>query len=111
MLIVLGIGFFFGAVLVLMNGLTVRQREVAISVKRAKRYGTRNHREIETRRSVNDRLFGPMAGRLAGITMKLMPKTNPDQVANKLLAAGLARSLSPQAYLAMKTGFAGLFIV
>ncbi|MDX6535127.1 MAG: tight adherence protein, partial [Gaiellales bacterium] len=42
---------------------------------------------------------------------KLMPKTNPDQVANKLLAAGLARSLSPQAYLAMKTGFAGLFIV
>ena len=51
-----------------------------------------------------------MAARLAGITMKLMPKTNTDQVANRLLAAGLARTLSPQAYLALKTGLAGLFI-
>jgi tight adherence protein C len=111
MLIVLGIAFVFGSVLVLLNGLTVRQREVAISVKRAKRYGTRNQREIETRKSVNDRLLGPLAARLAGVTMRLMPKTNPDQVSNRLLAAGLARSLTPQTYLAMKTGFAGMFIV
>jgi tight adherence protein C len=111
MLIVLGIGFFFGAVLVLMNGLTVRQREVAVSVKRAKRYGTRNQREIETRKSVNDRLLGPLAARLAGVTMKLMPKTNLDQISNRLLAAGLARSVTPQAYLAMKTGFGGMFIL
>jgi len=111
MLIVLGIGFFCSAVYVLLTGLTVRQREVALSVRRAKRYGTRNQRDLETRRSVNDRLLGPMAARLAGVTMKLMPKTNPDQVANKLLSAGLARSLSPQAYLALKAGLAGLFIV
>ena len=51
---------------------------------------------------MNDRVFGPLAARLASVTMKLMPKTNPDQVANKLLSAGLARSLSPQAYLALK---------
>lgn len=111
MLIVLGIASFFGAVLVLMNGLTVRQREVAVSVKRAKRYGTRNQREIETRKSVNDRLLGPLAGRLASVTMKLMPKTNPDEVSNRLLAAGLARSVTPTAYLAMKTGFAGAFLL
>ncbi len=110
MLMILGIGVFFAAVYVLLTGLTVRQREVSLSVRRARRYGTRNQREIETRRSVNDRLFGPMAARLAGITMKLMPKTNTDQVSNRLLAAGLARSLSPQAYLALKTGLAGLFI-
>jgi tight adherence protein C len=110
MLIVLGIGCFFGAVYVLLTGLTVRQREVSQSVRRAKRYGMRNQREIETRRSVNDRVLGPMAARLAGITMKLMPKTKPDDVANKLLAAGLARSLSPQAYLALKTGLGGAFI-
>jgi tight adherence protein C len=110
MLMILGIGCFFGAVYVLLTGLTVRQREVSLSVRRARRYGTRNQREIETRRSVNDRVFGPMANRLAGVTMKLMPKTNPDDVANRLLAAGLARSLSPQAYLALKTGMAGLFI-
>jgi tight adherence protein C len=110
MLIVLGIACFFGAVYVLLTGLTVRQREVALSMRRAKRYGIKNQREIETRRSVNDRVFGPLAGRLAAVTMKLMPKTNPDDVANRLLAAGLARSLAPQTYLAMKTGFAGLFI-
>ena len=110
MLMILGIGVFFAAVYVLLTGLTVRQREVSLSVRRARRYGTRNQREIETRRSVNTRLVGPMAARLAGITMKLMPKTNTDQVSNKLLAAGLARTLSPQAYLALKTGLAGLFI-
>jgi tight adherence protein C len=111
MLIVLGIAFFCSAVYVLLTGLTVRQREVALSVRRAKRYGTRNQRDLETRRSMNDRLLGPTAARLASVTMKLMPKTNPDQVANKLLSAGLARSLTPQAYLALKTGLAGLFIV
>jgi tight adherence protein C len=111
MLIFLGIGAFFAAVYVLLTGLTVRQREVAMSVRRARRYGMRNQREIETRRSVNDRVFGPMAARLAGVTMKLMPKTNPDQIANRLLAAGLARSLSPQAYLALKAGLGGMFIV
>ena len=111
MLIFLGIGAFFAAVYVLLTGLTVRQREVAMSVRRARRYGMRNQREIETRRSVNDRVFGPMAARLAGVTMKLMPKTNPDQIANRLLAAGLARSLSPQAYLALKAGLGGLFIL
>jgi tight adherence protein C len=111
MLIILGIGFFCSAVYVLLTGLTVRQREVALSVRRAKRYGTRNARELETRRSVNDRLLGPLAARLAGVTMKLMPKTNPDQIANKLLSAGLARSLSPQAYLALKAGMGGLFIL
>src|SRR6185436_8788828 len=106
----IGIALFFAAVYFLLSGLTVQQREIAVSVRKAKRYGTRNQREIETRRSVNDRLLGPMAARLAGITMKLMPKTNPDQVYNRLLAAGLARTLSPQAYLALKTGLAGLFI-
>ena len=110
LMIVLGIGCFFGAVYVLLTGLTVRQREVSVSMRRAKRYGTRNQREIETRRSVNDRVLGPMAAKLAGVTMKLMPKTNPDEVANRLLAAGLARTLSPQAYLAMKAGLGGLFV-
>jgi hypothetical protein len=111
MLMILGVGCFFASVYVLLTGLTVRQREVSLSVRRAKRYGMRNQREIETRRSVNDRILGPMAARLAAVTMKLMPKTNPDQVANKLLAAGMARTLTPQAYLALKTGLGGTFVL
>jgi tight adherence protein C len=102
MLVVLGIAFFFAAVYMLLAGLTVKQREVAVSVKRAKRYGTRNQREIETRASVNDRIFGPMAGKIAGVTLRLTPKTNPEQIRTRLLAAGLSRSVTPQAYLALK---------
>ncbi len=102
MLVALGIGFFFAAVYMLLAGLTVKQREIAVSVRRAKRYGTRNQREIETRASVNDRIFGPMAGKIAGMTLRLTPKTNPEQIRTRLLAAGLARDLTPQAYLAVK---------
>jgi len=107
MLIGLGIVLFFGSVYLLLSGLTVRQREIAISVRRARRYGTRSQREIETRRSVNDRILGPTAARLAGVTMKLAPKTNLENVSQKLLQAGMARSVTPQAYLAMKAGTAG----
>jgi len=107
MLIGLGIVLFFGSVYLLLSGLTVRQREIAISVRRARRYGTRSQREIETRLSVNDRILGPNAARLAGVTMKLAPKTNLENVSQKLLQAGMARSVTPQAYLAMKAGTAG----
>ena len=104
----IGIALFFAAVYLLLSGLTVQQREIAVSVRKAKRYGIRNQREIETRRSVNDRLLGPTAARFAAITMRVAPKTNPEQVATKLLQAGLARTLAPQAYLAMKAGLAAL---
>ena len=110
MLIVLGVGFIFASVYMLMTGLTVRQRQVALSVKRAKRYGIRNTREIETRKSVNDRVLGPLLDSMAGITMKVMPKTDTEQLSRKLLAAGLGRSLSPQTYMALKGGLAALFI-
>jgi tight adherence protein C len=107
MLIGLGIILFFSSVYLLLSGLTVQQREIAVSVRRAKRYGIRNQREIETRASVNDRLLGPTAAKLASVTMRLAPRTNVEKVAQKLLQAGLARSLTPQAYLAVKAGVAG----
>jgi tight adherence protein C len=106
-MLIIGIALFFAAVYMLLSGLTVQQREIAVSVRRAKRYGIRNQREIETRRSVNDRLLGPAAAKLAGVTMRLTPKANPEQIATKLLQAGMARSVTPQTYLAMKAGLAG----
>jgi tight adherence protein C len=107
MLIALGIVLFFASVYMLLSGLTVQQREIAISVRRAKRYGIRDQRELETHRSVNDRLLGPAAARLASVTLRVAPKTNTEDVAQKLLQAGLARSLTPQTYLALKAGAAG----
>jgi tight adherence protein C len=108
MLLAIAIVMFFGAGYMLLAGLTVRQREVAVSMRRARRYGTRDQREIETRRSVNDRLVGPLTDKLAGITMRLLPKTDPQQVHNRLLAAGLGQSMTPQMYLAVKGGLVAL---
>ncbi len=103
----LGIILFFAAVYLLLSGLTVQQREIAVAVRRARRYGVRSQRELETRRSVNDRVLGPAAARLSQIAMRVTPKANPEQIGTKLLQAGLARTLTPQTYMAMKAGLAG----
>jgi tight adherence protein C len=111
MLLAIAIVMIFGAGYMLLAGLTVRQREVAVSMRRARRYGTRDQREIETRRSVNDRLVGPLTDKLAGITLRLLPKTDPQQVHNRLLAAGLGQSMTPQMYLAVKGGLIAVSVI
>ena len=110
-LIVLAIGMFAAATFMLLSGLTVRQREVAVTLRKAKRYGVQSQREVETRRSVNDRLVGPLTAKVAGVTQRLLPRTDPNLIANRLMAAGLARSMSPQMYLALKGGLVGLSVL
>src|SRR5436190_10218186 len=102
MIVIAAIVMVFTAAYVLLTGLTVRQKEVALSVRRARRYGARDQREIETRRSVNDRLVGPLTNKLASVTLKLLPKTDPQQIHGRLRAAGLGQSTTPQMYLALK---------
>jgi tight adherence protein C len=103
-LIILAIGLLAAATYVLLTGLTVRQREVAVALRKAKRYGVQTQREIETRRSVNDRIVGPMTAKVAAVSARFLPRTDPNDIANRLMAAGLARSMSPQMYLALKGG-------
>lgn len=103
-LIILAIGLFAAATYLLLTGLTVRQRQVAVSLGKAKRYGVQTQREVETRRSVNDRIVGPLTAKIAGVTQRVLPRTDPNVIANRLMAAGLARSMSPQMYLALKGG-------
>jgi tight adherence protein C len=104
MVIASAIALFGAAVYMLITGLTVKQREIATTLGKAKRYGTRDQREIETRRSVNDRLVGPLTGKVAGVTQRLLPKSDPNEIHGRLMAAGLSRSMSPQMYLALKGG-------
>jgi tight adherence protein C len=101
-LIILAVGLFGAAAYLLISGLTVRQREVAVNLGKAKRYGVQTQREVETRRSVNDRIVGPLTARIAGVMQRVLPRTDPNVIANRLMAAGLARSMSPQMYLALK---------
>jgi len=104
MIIVLAIGLFCASIYMLLGGLTVKQREIALTLRKAKRYGTRDQREMETRRSVNDRIVGPMTQQIADITQKILPKADPNEIHARLMAAGLSRSMSPQMYLALKGG-------
>jgi len=110
-LMILAVALLGAAAYLLLSGLTVRQREVAVALRKAKRYGTQTQREIETRRSVNDRIVGPMTAKMAGVTQKFMPRTDPNVISNRLIAAGLARSMSPQMFLAIKGGAIGLAVL
>ena len=102
MILAIAITLLFGAGYFLMTGLTVRQKEIAVSVRRAKRYGVRSQRELDTRRSFNDRLLGPAANRLAEVTQRLLPRTSPSQIHQRLMSAGLGQSMTPQMYLAVR---------
>ena len=104
MIIILAIGMFCASIYMLLSGLTVKQREIAITLRKAKRYGTRDQREIETRRSVNDRIVGPLTQQIADITQKILPKADPNEIHGRLMAAGLSHSMSSQMYLALKGG-------
>jgi tight adherence protein C len=103
-MLILAIGAVFAAVYFLMTGLTVQQKEIAVSMKKARRYGTRDQREIETRRSMNERVVGPLTEKLANMTMKVMPKTDPALIHNRLMAAGVGQSMTSQMYMAVKGG-------
>ncbi len=107
MVLYIAIAMIFGAVYLLLTGLTVQQRDVALTVRKAKRYGTRNQREIETRRSLNDRLVGPLSDQVAAVVVRFLPRTDPAQIQSRLLAAGLGRSMTPQMYLAIKGAVVG----
>ena len=111
MVLYIAIAMIFGAVYLLLTGLTVQQRDVALTVRKAKRYGTRNQREIETRRSLNDRLVGPLSNQVAAVVMRFLPRTDPAQIQSRLLAAGLGRSMTPQMYLAIKGAVVGFSVL
>ncbi len=108
-ILILAILSFFAAAYFLLSGLTVQQKEIAVSMKKARRYGMRDQREIQTRKSVNDRVVGPATDKIANVTMKVLPKTDPIQIHNRLMAAGLGQSMTAQMYLALKGGLVAVF--
>jgi tight adherence protein C len=90
----------------LLSGLTSSQRDVAVSLKRAKSYGGFSLRDSELTRGLGERLFGPLAQRLARIALRVSPGGSLDAVRRRLIAAGMTRT-SPTSYLAAKLAAAG----
>src|SRR3954463_4309564 len=88
------------------DAVTLPARERRVSVKRAARYGARQQVHGFAQQPFRDRVLSPLGDRLARWTLKLHPKTTIEGVSARLLAAGLGRSLSPTAFLALKSGLA-----
>ena len=88
------------------DAVTMPARERRTSVRRAARYGSFRPALGQAQRPFRERVLVPLGERLARWTLKLHPKTTVEGVSARLLAAGLGRSLSPTAFLALKSGLA-----
>jgi tight adherence protein C len=104
MLLAFAIVLFTIAVYMGLDAVTVRQKQVAGSLARARRYGGEATRESELTLDVTNRLIAPAARRLAGLVTALPMTQNPDLIRRRLIAAGLGHRLTPTAFLAIKGG-------
>lgn len=94
----------------LLQGITAGQRQVAVSLRRAKTYGGYSLHEAELGKSMSDRVVGPAAHRLASLALRATPKGSLEETRRKLIAAGKTNA-NPTTYLAGKAIVSGLFLL
>lgn len=87
-----------------LEAMTVKQKQLAVSLKRAKRYGGFSLREVELGKSVSTRVIAPSVERLARLAAHLPTAASVDELRKRLIAAGLGQTISPQTFLALKAG-------
>ena len=92
---------------------TLPGRERNRAVRRAANYG--RSRAVSTgleRLRFRERVLLPATTSLAGLTLRLNPRTTLDSISARLLAAGMGRKLTPTTFLAIKSagGLAGGFL-
>src|SRR5205085_10214576 len=112
LLILLAVLFLAGAAYLFGEAATAPARERQVSVKRAATYGKFRVALGEHEQPFRDRVLEPAVDRLSKLVLKVHPKTSVDGVRNRLLAAGLGRTVSPTAFLAAKAavGIGGLLV-
>ena len=99
------LSFFALAVSAYLVGDVVTQpaRERDRAIRRAATYG--RNRVVGSgleRLRFNERVFVPATARLAQLALRLNPRTTLDSISTRLLAAGMGRTVTPTAFLAMK---------
>jgi tight adherence protein C len=94
----------------LLQGITAGQRQVAVSLRRAKTYGGYSLHDAELGKSMSDRVVGPAAHRLASVALRATPKGSLEETRRKLIAAGKTNA-NPTTYLAGKATVSGLFLI
>jgi tight adherence protein C len=89
--------------------LTVKQKQLAVSLRRARRYGgftLKEQGDSGLQGSASERLLAPMLEKLARLALRLPMTASPDEIRKRLIAAGLGQRTTPQAFLAFKSGLA-----
>ena len=104
--IVLGVLCLAGAAYLIGEAVTLPARERRTSVRRAATYGKVRAVLGPRQLPFSERILAPMGDRLARWTLRLHPKTTVEGVSSRLLAAGLGRKISPNTFLALKSGLA-----
>ena len=103
MILAFAIVLFAIAVYMGLDAVTVRQKQIATSLARARRYGGGpSVRESELTRDVTNRLIAPAAKKLAQFATALPMTQNPAEIRRKLISAGLGHRLTPTTFLAIK---------
>jgi tight adherence protein C len=112
LLILLAVLFLAGAAYLFGEAATAPARDRQVSVKRAANYGKFRAALGEHDKPFRDRVLEPAVDRLSKLVLRVHPKTNVDGVRNRLLAAGLGRTITPSAFLAAKAavGIGGLLV-
>jgi len=101
-LLILGIACFGFAAFIISEIVTAPARERDGSLRRASSWG-RTRRSVEAAAGpLQQRTFQPLKERVARLVLRLNPKVTVDQVAYRLLAAGLTRRVTPTGFLAGK---------
>ena len=78
-------------------------RERERSVRRATNYGRHRVAAVGLERlRFSERVLQPAAARLARLALRLNPRTSMDAIAQRLLVAGMGRTITPSAFLAAK---------
>jgi tight adherence protein C len=110
--IVLAVLLLAAAAYLLGEAVTAPARERQVSVRRAATYGKFRTALGERDKPFHDRVVDPAKEKLAGLVLKVHPKTTMDSVRVKLLAAGMGRTVTPTGFLAAKSamGIGGLVL-
>ena len=96
-----------GAVFLIGEVATLPSRERERSIRRASNYGFVRIASPLDAKKFRERALEPMRENLAGLVLKVNPRTSLESISLKLLGAGLGRRITPTGFLAAKGLMAG----
>jgi tight adherence protein C len=102
MLLVIALLCLAGSIYMVAEYVTLPARERMLSFRRANAYGKRSHKKAAMQGSLRERALVPAMERAARAVLRINPKMSVELVNMRLMSAGLARRVSPVAFLATK---------